>query len=162
MRTIVAILVVAGWAVPPAVAQGAGTAAKAAPGACALLPQDVVAKVSSSDPQMLRVLKPSEEKVGASGSACHFADVTLQVDPFTTARLEDLRTRMGKDWVAAPGIGDAAYFRDNRGEYAELYVRTGTHVFTIQMTVPAGKAATDVKPNLLTLAQAIAPKLQPR
>lgn len=160
MRHVVASLLVASSLAVSATAQSRGAAGKPAIGACSLLPRDLVAKVSTVNKQILDIVKPMEEPVGASGSACHYGGITLQIDPFTPARLEELHQQNGKDWVVTPGVGDAAYFRDNRGEYAELYARAGTHVFTIQMDVPDGGTVAKIKPNVITLANEIAPKLR--
>jgi hypothetical protein len=57
-------------------------------------------------------------------------------------------------------VGAAAYFRDNRGEWGELYVRSDTHVLTIQMDVPTAKTAASIQSNTVALAKAILPKLK--
>jgi hypothetical protein len=44
--------------------------------------------------------------------------------------------------------------------FAELYVRSGTHVFTIQMDVPTGRTSVSIQPNVIALAKAILPKLK--
>ena len=59
-----------------------------------------------------------------------------------------------------PGVGDEAYFRDNRGEWGELYVRAGARVLTIQMDVPTGRTAAAIQPNTIALAKALLPKLK--
>jgi hypothetical protein len=44
--------------------------------------------------------------------------------------------------------------------FAESYVDTGSHVFTIQMGVPMGGTAASIRPNVLVLADALVPKLR--
>jgi hypothetical protein len=38
-----------------------------------------------------------------------------------------------------PGLGDTAYFVDNSGRWAELYVNAAGRVLTIQMGYPDGE-----------------------
>jgi hypothetical protein len=161
VRQFFVLLVIGGMTCDAAAFQ-AGTAAArpSAVRACSLLPKDLVIKVTTVNRQILDVMKPNEEPLGASGSSCTYAGITVQVDPFPPARLEELHKQTGKDWVATPGVGAEAYFRDNGGRYAELYARTGAHVFTIQMSVPEGSTTAKVKPNLMTLANEIASKLR--
>ena len=99
---------------------------------------------------------PIEDALGASGSACSYGGVTLQVDPFTAQALDKQRAAA---WVPVAEVGDAAYFFDNRGEYAELYARSGAHVLTVQMDVPRGRTAASIKPNVIALAKAVLPRL---
>ncbi len=144
----------------PVLAQGTGTTPSVR--ACALLTKELVAKVSphKGNPQLMSVMKPSEDSLGATGSACSYAGITLQVNPFTAERLQALAKEYEAAWVVVPDVGTGAYFFDNRGEYAELYAKTGTQVFTIQMDVPDGGTAAGIKPNVLELAKAIAAKLK--
>jgi len=127
--------------------------------ACSLLPRELVLKFTPHDQKIVDIVPPSENRLGESGSACSYGGIELQIDPFTPARLEALRAQHGKGWSPVPGVGDAAYFFDNRGEYAELYARVGTRVFTIQMDVASGSVEA-VKPKVAGLAQAIVPKLK--
>jgi hypothetical protein len=57
-------------------------------------------------------------------------------------------------------LGDKAYFRDNKGRFAELFVQSGNHVMTIQMDVPDGKTSAAIQPNTIALAKALLPKLK--
>lgn len=129
-------------------------------GACSLLPRDLVLKVTPLDKKIVDMVPPSEDRLGPTGSACSYGGIELQVDPFTPARLDALRAERGTTWSSVPDVGDAAYFFDNRGEYAELYARVGTHVFTIQMDVPSGGTVEGMKPKVVELARAIVPKLK--
>jgi hypothetical protein len=65
----------------------------------------------------------------------------------------------GPKWAAVSGVGDEAYFRDN-GRFAEFMGHVGTRTFTIQMGVPITSTAEKIKPNVITLANAIVPKLK--
>jgi hypothetical protein len=171
MRQAVASLTMMGCLAFQAPALGAGNEAAAGkPGirACSLLTKELVMQVSPFEQQapeqrdlhrqLLTELPPEEESVGPSGSACNYGGVYLQIDPFAAP------TRTEKDlaqtWVPLSDVGDVAYFRDNRGKWAELYVRAGARVLTIQMDVPEGRTAESIKPNVTALAKAILPKLR--
>jgi hypothetical protein len=159
MRQFITAALVVGT-VTAAVASQAPAAGKPPISACSLLPTDLVVKVGGINPQMVQYLKPTEEAMGTTGSACNYGNVRLQVDPFTPARLaEILKTPTAKSWVPVSGVGNTAYFNNNRDRYAELIVSTGTHVFTIQFGVATGSTAEATKPNTITLANAIIPKL---
>jgi hypothetical protein len=146
---------VAAWA--PQVPGGGQPAIRA----CSLLTKELVLKVTAAaNKKVLDLIPPEEESIGATGSACEYGDVRLQIDPFPPARVEELRKQQGKDWTPVPGVGDNAYFRDNRGRFAELIVAVGAHTFTVQMGVPIGGTADAIKPNVITVANAIVPKLR--
>lgn len=127
--------------------------------ACSLLTKDLVTKVSpESDNTFLFVVPAQEESLGAAGSACEYGGINLQIDPPFT--FEGIRKTYAKELTAVPNVGDGAYFRDNRGTYAELFARVGSRVFTIQMSVPSGRTADSIKPNVVALANAIVPTLR--
>jgi hypothetical protein len=162
VRRAVALLLVMGVFTPALAARqtarGAGTPAR--PSACALLTKELVTQITPYDKQTLAGVlgvRPTEDPIGQSGSACSYGGITMQIDPFPFATIEKMRTPA---WAAVPGVGDAAYFRDNRGEWGELYVRSDTHVLTIQMDVPTGKTAASIQSNTIALAKAILPKLK--
>src|SRR5687767_5442714 len=132
MRQLLASVLVIGTVTALAAVSQAPAAGKPPISACSLLPTDLVMKVGGLNPKMVDYIKPSEEAMGTTGSACNYGGLRLQVDPFTPAGLERiLKTETAKTWVPVSGVGDAAYFNNNRDRYAELVVRTGTHVFTI-------------------------------
>ena len=56
------------------------------------------------------------------------------------------------------GIGEEAYFRNNRNRYAELYVRVGNHTLTLQASADGNIEA--VKPRVVNLAQTLIAKLR--
>ena len=58
------------------------------------------------------------------------------------------------------GIGDTAFFRNNRDRHAGLMVWTGPYHFTIQLDVPTGGTAESIKPKAIGLATAIISKLR--
>ena len=157
MRQFIASALVVGT-VTAAAASQAPAAGKPRISACSLLPTDLVLKVGGINPQAVKILKPEEEAMGTTGSACEYGDIRLQVDPF--ARSDDLRKSPGKDWQPVSGVGDTAFFHANGRNYAELMVWTGAHHFTIQFGVPVGSTPEAIKPKTLELANAIIPKLR--
>ena len=136
----------------------AQSAAKPPIRACTLLTRDLVAKYSTQNPKLRELFKPEEEAIGTHGSSCNDGGIFLQVDPFVQS--DNLRKSPAKDWQAVSGVGDTAFFHDNRGRYAELIVWSGSHHFTLQMNVPDGKTAESVKPDATGLAGALIAKLK--
>jgi len=162
MRQLVASFVVIGCFASQSAAVQSSTREAATPAirACSLLTSDVVTQVTPYDKaafDLVMRIPPQEDSVGSSGSACTYGGITMQVDPFALVVFEKQR---GKDWVPIAGVGDTAYFFDRRGRWAELYVRVGEHVLTIQMDIPMGRTAATVQPNVVALARAILPKLR--
>lgn len=132
-----------------------------ATGACSLLTKEVLLPVIPYEKQardLVFQIPPEEEAFGKSGSICSYGGVTLQVDPF--ANPQAVEATLAKEWGAVQGLGGVAYFRDNRGRWAELYVRAGRRVITIQMDVPTGRTAESIKSNTIALAKALLPKLK--
>jgi hypothetical protein len=161
MRRIITVLLVTGCLTLPAAALQSG-GAPAAPSirACTLLTRDLAMQVTPYEGEardFVMKIAADEDAVGVSGSACTYGGITLQIDPFAPATLDRQRDR--DNWVPVANVGDAAYFFDRRGEYAELYVRTGSRVFTIQMDVPPGRTTASIQPNVIALARAILPTL---
>ena len=123
---------------------------------CSLLPKEEVKKHIPWLP-LLDSMKPEEEPIGTSGSSCNYPSVHIQVLPFTDRFLETARKKGGLETVA--GVGDEAYFHNNRDRYAELYVRVGRHMLTLQANVPNDGKIESVKPGVLSLAKALVAKL---
>jgi len=97
-----------------------------------------------------------EEPIGATGSSCGFPTLHVQVLPFTPRFLDEVRKTGPLEQV--PSLGDAAYFRDNRGEYAEVYVQVGQRLLTLQADVDTTVAAT--KPQVIALAKLYVARLR--
>jgi hypothetical protein len=127
---------------------------------CSLLTRDLVEKASVAGKQAMAATKPQEVNLGASGWACQWGDVMLQVDPHPASRLAELGKGDPKSWEPIPGVGDAAYFHNVKDAMAEMFVRVGPRSFGILMDVPAGSKAAAIKPQLVELAKAIVPKLR--
>ena len=141
-----------------AVLAATGTAfAAPAPGACSIMSKAEVKPFSSN--QFFDQFPAEEDKAGG-GTGCNYAGVYIQLDPFPFATVENMRRQPGQTLESAPGIGNAAYVRDNGGNYAELYARVGQRVFTIQMSIRPGESFASVKPRLLQMGTAMAAKLR--
>jgi hypothetical protein len=95
-------------------------------------------------------------KIGSNGSACQHGDVMLQINPFPVANFDAMFSR----FTPVSDLGEKAYFRDNRGQWAELAVLTNGRVITLQMDVPLGKTAASIQTNVVSLAKAVVAKLK--
>lgn len=124
-------------------------------GACSLLPKAEVRKHLPWNDIVDR-MPPEEEPVGAAGSSCNYPSVFIQV--FPVGRLVRGQPTTEPGWQPISGIGDEAWFRPNRTNYAELYVKTATHTLTIQANANGNVEA--VKPGAIDLAKALLAKLR--
>ncbi len=141
-------------AADPAAAQ----AGKPAIRACDVMTPDMVAKYDTQDPKIRKLIPRNEEAMGPHGSSCSDGGIRIQVNPF--ANPDTYRKKPQKDWVAISGVGDTAYFHNNWDRWAELIVWSGSHHFTIQLSVPNGGTAESVKPNTIGLATAMIARLK--
>ena len=154
MRHLVSAALVA--AVVAAALPSSLAAQPAAPIAvCSLLPK---AEVTQHLPWIaaLDAMEPEEEAIGTSGSSCNYPSVTVQVLPFSQGTIDALRAKGGLETIA--GVGDAAYFHNNADRYAELYVRVGTRLLTLQGNVTGTVEST--KPGVVSLAKALVARLR--
>lgn len=160
MRTVIASLVILGLFSSTGMGQApsAGAAGGPAIKACSVLTKDLVMKFSGAPNKAVFNLPPNEEPVGKSGSACDFANIRLQIDPFTWATLEAAAKK--DKMTPVPAVGDAAYFGYRNSQFAEMMGRAGGHTFTIQLGVSFQSTPEQMKPNVIGLAQAIVPKLK--
>ena len=124
---------------------------------CGLLPKAEVKKLIGGD-QMFDRIAPEEEPIGNYGSSCNYPGVMVQVLPFNHQTIEAARKRGKLDDLA--GIGDAAYTYDNPAGYAEIYVKVGERLLTIQRDVPIGQTQADVRPGAIALARTLVSKLR--
>jgi hypothetical protein len=129
----------------------------AAPGirACSLVPKEEVKKHLPWRP-VLDQMAIEEEPIGISGSSCNYPPVFIQVLPFSQGTIDAARKKGGLETIS--GVGDEAYFHNNRNLYAELYVKTGKHLLTLQSNWD-GKSES-VKTGTLNLAKALVAKLR--
>ena len=122
--------------------------------ACAVLTRDLVAPFTDNK-KVLDLIPPQEEALGTSGTACEYGAVRLQLFPGRGGK----RTFSAKDLQPISGVGEGGYFRSNRDLYAELMVWTGKHSLDLQVSVPSGRTAEAIKPDVVALANAIIAKL---
>jgi hypothetical protein len=122
--------------------------------ACAVLTRDLVTPFTENK-KMLDLLPPQEEVLGTSGTACEYGGVRLQLFPGRGGK----RTPSAKGLEPVSGAGEGGYFRSNRNRYAELMVWTSKHSLDLQVSVPSGRTAEAIKPDVVALANAILAKL---
>jgi hypothetical protein len=158
MRQTIVSLVLSACLLPSAFAQAGPLSAAIKP--CSLLSRELVEKATAAGAQAIAAAKPQEVSLGASGQACQWGDVMVQVDPVPASRLGELSKSDPKNWESISGVGDAAYFHNVKDVMAELFVRVGPRTVGILMDVPVGSKAAAVKPKVVALAQAIVPKLR--
>ena len=84
VRRVVLSVLFIGIAHHDASAQGRASGAQS----CALLSRAIVAKFSAASKTSVDPAGPKELPLGASGTACEWGDVTVQVDPMPAAGLE--------------------------------------------------------------------------
>jgi hypothetical protein len=127
---------------------------------CALLTSELVRKVGEASKKSTDAATPREMKLGATGVACHWGEILLQVDPLTRAQLEQLGRKGDKTWESVSGVGDDAYFHNISDVMGELFVRVGPRTFGVLIDIPAGSTASAFKPTFITVANAVVPKLR--
>ena len=155
MRQFVTSFVVVSCLSTPVVAlQTRGAGAKPAIKACAILTRDLVEPFAANK-RVLDLMEPEEEVTG-SMSACEYGIVRFQHAPFPAGGKRIAPT----GYEPLPGLGDEAFFRNNRNTYAELVVWSGAHYFTLQVGVPTGSTVEAIKPRTIALARAIMQKLK--
>ena len=128
--------------------------AQAAVTACGVLTRDLVAPFTENK-KILDLIPPEEESLGTSGTACEYGAVRLQLFPGRGGK----RTVSAKGIEPIAGAGEGGYFRNNGNQYAELMVWTGKHSLDLQVSVPSGRTAEAIKPDVVALANAIIAKL---
>jgi hypothetical protein len=150
----VAISCLAPHATASQASQGGPAAGQPAVRACTLLTKDLVAPFTENK-KVLDLIPPQEEALGTSGTACEYGAVRLQLFPGRGGK----RTMSAKDLQPISGAGEGGCFRSNGDRYAELMVWTARHSLDLQVSVPTGRSAEAIKPDLIALANAIIAKL---
>ena len=139
---------------PVALPQG-GQPARVA--ACKLLSKEEVKKILPWQ-AMFDQMPIEEDPIGATGSSCNYPSATIQVLAYTPLFFEQAR-KLGKLEPVA-GVGDEAYFfADPRG-YADLYVKAGNRIVTVQANPGPKEKVEALKPGVITLAKALVAKLR--
>lgn len=97
-----------------------------------------------------------EEAIGTTGSSCNYPSVHVQVMLFTKGFVDAARKSGTLETIS--GLGDQAYFRNNKNEYAEIFVRVGSRLLTLQADVDDN--VNTVKPKVIGLAKVYVEKLR--
>ncbi len=147
---LMALAVLAGT---PASALAQGAAPRIA--ACSVLPKEEVKKHLPWI-AVLDQFPPEEETIGASGSSCNYPTVFIQVLPFNQGTMDAFRKLDAASAIS--GVGEVAFFRNNRNNYAELAVKAGPRIVTFQASADPSVEA--VRPNVVNLARAFIAKLR--
>jgi hypothetical protein len=123
--------------------------------ACSLVPK---AEVKKNLPWIAAFdgLPVKEEAVGPSGSSCKYPSVFIQVLTFSRGTIDQARKQGGVEPIS--GIGDEAYFHNNSDRYAEVYVKVGERLVTLQANLHENLGT--VKPGVVNLAKVFAAKLR--
>ena len=58
------------------------------------------------------------------------------------------------------GVGEEAYVRNNRDNFAELIAMVGPHLLTVQLSINSTKTFDATRPSLFELGKAFATRLQ--
>ena len=159
-RIVTAALMTAGVILgyPPSLPAGTRQPPEADPpkiSACSLVPKEQVKKYLPWIPA-LDQMAVEEEAIGKYGSSCNYPSVFIQVLPFSQGTIDSARKNGRLEPLRE--VGDEAYFHNNRDRYAELYVKVGTHLLTLQANVHGNIES--VKPGVLDLAKVLVDKLR--
>jgi hypothetical protein len=126
---------------------------------CSLLSLAEVKKLAPWAPHLDQFAKPEEEPIGSTGSSCNYPTVFIQVMAFQRSFIDAARkTEIPLEPVS--GVGDEAYVRNNRGNYAELVAKVGPHSLTVQLSIDRNKTFESTKPSLIEIGKAYAAKLR--
>jgi hypothetical protein len=149
-------LVAAGLtSLPAQAAQKPSAGALARIAVCPLVSKEEVKKHLPWNPVMDQ-FPLEEESIGASGSSCSYPTVLVQVLPYTQNMVDALHKQGKLEPIS--GVGDEAYFRNNKDLFAELYAKVGNRLLTLQSS-SSGKVEA-VKPGVISLAKVFVAKLR--
>jgi hypothetical protein len=128
------------------------------PGACSLLTRELVLRFTpeTDKAELSRLFStpPEEHRLGADGSLCDYAGLTVALNAVHPESFE-AKLRKDKAWVPVSGLGNVAWFRSVMGAMGELYVRSGPRTLGVAITIPPGRTAESIKPNAVALAKAV-------
>ena len=125
--------------------------------ACKLVSKEEVKKILPWE-AMFDQMPVEEEPIGTTGSSCNYPSATIQVLAYTPAFFDSVR-KLGK-LEPVSGLGDEAYFfADTRG-YADVYVKAGNRIVTVQATPGPKQKVEALKPAVTALAKVLVSKLR--
>jgi hypothetical protein len=129
--------------------------------ACSVLTRAEVRQHVPWPDQMERIFPQAEEDRFANGSGCEYPSIRVQVmstTPDQWQRWVDTSKNATVERIA--GVGEEAYIRDNKGLFAELYAKSGSHLVSLQKNLGNGETTQASKPQLIALAKALVAKLR--
>jgi hypothetical protein len=140
----------------PSLVEPRRDAQSAVPGACSLL------SVEELEKALGRPFGRSRQRQEQSGTSCRFTagaggSITISVAASSKADFDHFRKLLadqGAQPAAVSGVGDDAYYWDNR-----IYVRVGGRAMTIWNGEPQ-QSAEKLRGEVMTLAKVLAPKLR--
>jgi hypothetical protein len=122
---------------------------------CTLVPKEEVKKHLPWN-DMLDRMPVEETPIGADGSSCEFPTVGVQVLRFSQSFIDGARKSAPLEAIS--GLGDEAYFRNNQNRWAEVLVKVGPRLLTLQASIDGQIEA--VKPRVIELAKVYVAKLR--
>ena len=144
-----------------ALSQQATAANDPAMHACSVLTRAEVRQLVPWSDQMEGIFPQEEEDQLANGSGCEYPSIRVQVmssSPQQWQRWIDASKNPTVERIA--GVGEEAYIRDNKGLFAELYAKSGSHVVSLQKNLKPGETTQASKTQLIALAKALVAKLR--
>lgn len=160
-RRILSIVFLSAASIVTTVAAAAATAQADVVHACALLSKGEVKKIVPWQDFLDQI--PLEEDPIPGGSGCGYPSVYVQVMAMDQARWKRFVNDMkNPPMEAIPGVGDEAYLRDNKGNFAEFVAKVGGQVLTIQRSLNpmTGMTMDNAKPGVIELGKAFVAKLR--
>ena len=97
------------------------------------------------------------EKPIARGSSCDYPTAYVQVTQFQQIIFDGVGKDAGVERIA--GVGDASLIR-NSESFADLLVKVGPHLVSVQMNFGAGKTFANSKNAMIEIGKAFAARLR--
>ena len=116
-----------------------------------------VAEVKKLAPWPAVYDKEVAEQPVSGGSSCDYPTAHVQVMQFRQNVFDAVGKDAGVEKIA--GVGDAALLR-NSDTFADLFVKAGSHVITVQMNFGAGSTFANSKAAMIEIGKAFAAKLR--
>jgi hypothetical protein len=107
---------------------------------------------------LLDQFPPEEEAIGTTGSSCNYPTVHVQVLTYTKSFMDAMQKTGPLEKIS--GVGDEAYFRNNKDRWAEIVVKVGARLLTLQGSPPNDGTVESVKPKVIDLAKVYVAKLR--
>lgn len=128
--------------------------------ACSVLTRAEVRKLVPWSDLIESALPEAQEDQFPNGSGCEYPSVRVQImstSPDQWKRWVETSKNPTVERIA--GVGEEAYIRDNKGRFAELYAKSGSHLVSLQKGLQTGETTQTSKPALIALAKAVMAKL---